>query len=365
MQTHKIVQSLVLLTISLILFTTAPLLHAEPWQCGTPLLIAHEHHNNEADVDIPPLAPAAPALLGQIDRFFIHIPETSITATCIAIGQHCYIYVENSLRAMITDAEAAAIAKTFDTRIYPSVRHWMGAETQPGLDRDNRITILMHDVGMNASGRDYGGYFAPVDLQPTLPNSNRRDILFMDIFQFRERARQTFYSSLAHEFAHLVNWYQNGGTVDQRWLEEGIASFVEWGVYGTVHTLFVDNYLKNPNVSLTTANTLDVYYGAAFMLILYLYENYGGVQFIRALAAEDMLGQHAIDITLGENRRFTDVFLDWGLANYLNNPLHGQHLSYQNLPNRKVRYRLPTRCQLSENRHSCPYRQLGNTLHTF
>ena len=334
------VPTLLLRTLGLILLMAAwKAGYAEPWRCGTPLLIARGYDDSiRGDTrELAPTAPAAPALLGQIDRFFIHIPETSVTATCVAIGQYCYIYVENSVRAMMTDAEATTITKTFDTQIYPKVRHWMGAETQPGLDRDNRITILMHDVGMNASGRDYGGYFAPVDLQPTLPNSNRRDILFMDIFQFKERARQTFYSSLAHEFAHLVNWYQNGGTVDQRWLEEGIASLVEWGVYGTIHTLFVDNYLANPNVSLTTANTLDVYYGAAFMLLLYLYENYGGITFIRDLAAEDVLGQHAIDITLGEDTRFTDTFLDWGLANYLNNPVHGQQMSYRNLPNRKIR----------------------------
>ena len=34
---------------------------------------------------------------------------------------------------------------------------------EPGLDRDNRITLLMHDVGMNESGQDYGGYFSPTD----------------------------------------------------------------------------------------------------------------------------------------------------------------------------------------------------------
>ena len=321
------------------IFSANLALHAEPWKCGTPLLC--EHLPPIADFNLKNLendstVPAAPVQLGQIDRFYIHIPKGTIQAKCVAVGTHCYIYIENDLKDMLSQADANAVAKTFDTFIYAKVQDWIGSEFQPGLDRDNRITILFHDVGMNASGQDYGGYFSPIDLHPTHATSNRRDMLYMDIFQFKERARHTFYSSLAHEFAHLINWYQNGGTTDQRWLEEGIASFVEWGVYRNVHTLFVDRFLATPSMSLTTANTNDVYYGAAFMLLLYLYENNGGKSFIRQLAAEDRLGLSAIDNTLGNNRHFVDVFLNWALTNWINNPVFGKHNSYQNLPNRKV-----------------------------
>ena len=127
-------------------------------------------------------------------------------------------------------------------------------------------------------------------------------MLYMDVFQFRERSRHTFYSSLAHEFAHLINWFQNGGTTDQRWLEEGTASFVEWAVYGTVHNIFVDGYLANPSVSLAYANTRDTYYGGTFMLMLYLYEQYGGPELIRGIIETDALGEHAIDAALAGRR---------------------------------------------------------------
>ena len=329
---------------------------ADLWQCGTPLLIAdvatERARQQEKDVKtgrarlLDERAPAAPVQLGQIDRFFIHIPEMEVKATCVAISEHLYVYIDNSVRHMLTDAEAASIAAEFDTRIYPEVRKWMGSEFRPGLDRDNRITLLMHDVGMNASGRDYGGYFAPADQLPTEHNSNQREMLFMDIYQFRERTRRTFYSSLAHEFGHLINWFQNGGTTDQRWLEEGIACFAEWAVYGNVHTIYVDRYLAAPEVSLTYANTPNVYYGGAFMLLLYLYEQYGGAPFIRRIVEEDTLGQQAIENALTQayqaregsprEKRFADVFLNWGLANWLNNNTRAKQLGYQNLRNRKV-----------------------------
>ena len=313
--------------------------HADSWKCGTPLLC--EKYNTVQNKMIPNFntiiaAPAAPAKIGQSIRFFVHIPETTIHAKCVAVGQFCYIFVEEKYQNMLTDAQAIGIATTFDTEIYPKVHHWIGSETQPGLDRDNRITILLHDVGNNASGQEYGGYFSPSDLNPTLPTSNRRDIVYMDIFQYKERSQLTFKSSLAHEFAHLINWYQNGGTSDQRWLEEGIASFTEWGIYGYIHTLFVDGYLADPSMSLTTANTFDTYYGASFMFLLYLYENYGGINFIRKLADEDTLGLPAIDATLNKKDNLVDVFLNWATANWFNNPIRGNDLSYQNLRNRKI-----------------------------
>lgn len=326
----------------LIFFLVSSFVFADSWLCGTPLL--HQEHLVQHPPEAVPAAPAAPVQIGQTERFFIHIPEAEVTATCIAKSEHLYVYIENSVRDMLTDVEAVAIAKEFDTRIYPNVRKWMGTEWKPGLDRDNHITLLMHDVGMNGSGLEYGGYFASVDQLPTAPNSNRREMLYMDIFQFRERSRHTFYSSLAHEFAHLINWFQNGGTTDQRWLEEGTASFVEWAVYGNVHTIFVDGYLADPGVSLAYANTWDVYYGGAFMLMLYLYEQYGGPELIRGIIGTDALGEHGINAALagsGRSERFPEVFLNWGLANWVNAPARNRKLGYAGLRNRRVTAAVP------------------------
>ena len=328
---------LLITSITLIFCVIRASVFADSWLCGTPLL--HQEHIHQHPPEEIPAAPAAPVQIGHVERLFIHIPEAEVTATCIAKSKHLYVYVDNSVRDLFTDAEAVAVAREFDNRIYPNVRKWMGTEWKPGLDRDNRITLLMHDVGMNQSGKDYGGYFSPTDQLPTQPNSNRREMLYMDVFQFRERDRHTFYSSLAHEFAHLVNWFQNGGTTDQRWLEEGTASFVEWAVYGTVHNIFVDGYLANPSVSLAYTNTSDVYYGGTFLLMLYLYEQYGGPEMIRGIIETDALGEHAIDAALagsGKSDRFPEIFLNWGLANWVNTQAQNKQLGYAALRNRKV-----------------------------
>ena len=355
-----------LILITFILWIVTSVASADSWRCGTPLL--HQQHLGQHPPEEIAAAPAAPVQIGQTERFFIHIPEAEVIATCIAKSDHLYVYIENSVRHLFTEAEAVAIAREFDTRIYPRVREWMGSEWKPGLDRDNRITLLMHDVGMNNSGADYGGYFSPADQIPTAPNSNRREMLYMDIFQFRERSRHTFHSSLAHEFAHLVNWFQNGGTTDQRWLEEGMASFVEWGVYGTVHTIFVDGYLANPGVSLAYANTRDVYYGAAFMLMLYLYEQYGGRELIRGIVGSDALGEQAINAALADNGRsvsFPDVFLNWGLANWGNTQARNRQLGYAHLQNRKVNAAVPRLFNYPNEANNIPIDQWGTYYAVF
>ena len=275
--------------------------------------------------------------VGSIKDFYIHIPENKIQATCIAIGKNVYLYVENSVKNLITDLEAAEIVTEFHEKIYPKIHQWIGEEPRPGLDRDSRFTLLLHDVGNNKSARDYGGYFSSADQNPLDPNSNRGEILFMDIYTYRQRGKRTFYTSLAHEITHLVNWYQNGGHTDEIWLEEGMASFAEWAIYGNVHTIFVNGYLKDPTVSLTEANTQNVLYGAGFMFLLYAYENYGGREFIKELVRQDQLGMAGVEATLEmlkREKKAIDIFQNWLVANLFNDQSKGALFGYRHLPAR-------------------------------
>ena len=313
------------------------------WGCGTPTLMC-EHASRRPVAAAPqqphlPAAPAPEVHVGKTEQFFTHIPEQLVEATCLAIGENIYLYIETAFQHMMTAAQAREVVAEFDSRIYPQVHRWIGFEWRPGLDLDTRITVLMHDVGANNSGKDFGGYFSSVDQDPTALNSNHREMVYMDIFQFRERSRFTFYNSLAHELAHLVNWYQNGGTSDERWIEEGIASFVEWAIYRNVHGIFIDGYFEEPGISLTSGNTFETYYGASFTLLLYLFEQHGGERFIREFARQDLLGIRGIDATLtslGRAERFADVFQNWALANFVNNLSRGKSLGYKNLRNRRI-----------------------------
>ena len=103
-------------------------LHADHWKCGTPLLIKDtqlSQNSNQVNAAQVSSAPAAPARVGQTQRFFVHIPEASINATCIAVGIHCYIFIDTEYEDMLSEATAKVVADTFDTNIYPEVQQWM------------------------------------------------------------------------------------------------------------------------------------------------------------------------------------------------------------------------------------------------
>ena len=324
-ETHK------LLLLTLMFFVAlANTAYGEDWICGTPELIKYANNNSQnlAQGNIVMAAPEINA--GDRKQFYTHIPEGRIRATCRKVGKHAYIYVDDSVAEVLKDAELNDIATEFDNIIYPQCHDWFGTEWKPGVDGYSRIFILFHDVGANSSAKGYGGYFSPVDEQATALQSNRKEILYMDAYLLSQRGRFTFLATLAHEFTHLLNWFQNGGSTDESWLEEGRASFAEWAIYGNIHTLFVEGYLSDPSISLPSASSSNTRYGAAFMLLVYIYENYGGKQTIREISAQNKKGIAAINAALeklGYRQRFDDVFNTWAVANYLNdtnrNPLYG------------------------------------------
>ena len=324
------------------LFLPFSLLFAQqlPFSCGTPECIERffaRPVGERRDEPVPSAPTREQIETGQIDVFYTHIPEQKVKATCIGIGEHLYLYVENSVLPMVNEIDTAEIIRVFDTKIYPNVQRHFGSEWRPGLDRDLRITILMHDVGRDRSARDYAGYFSPADQHLDASYSNQREMIYMDTYSFRDRSRWTFFSSLAHEFVHLVNWYQNGGRTDQRWLEEGMASFSEWIIYQKIHSIYVEGYLKNPTVSLHSLDHPDLYYGASFLLLLYLYENHGGQDFIRQLIAEDLLGLAGIEAVLrkiGDTIPISELVINWAVANLLNeiDRISDLPLGYNGLP---------------------------------
>jgi len=330
----------------LIFFTVfAGVSYGGDWFCGTPELMKYAgeytqkltlgtkqglERSDEAAFQENSVTAAPNINAGDKMQFYTHIPAGRVWATCRKVGQHAYIYVEDSVADIIKDAELNDIINEFDNNIYPECHDWFGTEWNPGIDGYSRIFILFHDVGNNKSAAEYGGYFSPVDELTRASSSNRKEILYMDAYLFSQRGRFTFFASMAHEFTHLLNWFQNGGNTDESWLEEGRASFAEWAIYGNIHSIFVKGYLSAPSISLTSASSPNTRYGAAFMLLSYLYENYGGKQTIREVSAQNKKGIAAINAALetrGYQERFGDVFNTWVVANYLNdtskNPLYG------------------------------------------
>jgi hypothetical protein len=297
--------------------------------CGSWSLPEMNDHLGADALSAPSLPAAPPSQVGDRLTFFVHIPEGRVRATLRHVGKRATYWVAESEADVVTDAAIRSLADEFDRVIYPTVHAWFGSEWFPGVDGDGRLTILFHDIENNASAAGFGGYFSPTDEIPRLPTSNVREVLYLDAYAIRDYERFRFLSLVAHEFTHIVNWRQRGGRTDQRWLEEGRASFAEWAVYGNIHVDFVNNYLADTTVSLTAGNNFQTWYGGGFLFALYCYDRFGRA-FIESFYREPERGFRAVEATLkrlGRSETLEDVVRGWTLANLVNdrnaNPLAG------------------------------------------
>jgi len=341
------------------------------WQCGTIELIKSKDISRApkiaADIQttlMKDLRAAPQSQVGDQLELYTHIPNGKVRATCRRVGKHAYVFVDNAVSNLVAEADLDDIIKTFDNRTYPQVRANLGAEWKPGIDMDARITLLLHDVGDNGSGAGYGGYFSPEDEIPNAPNSNHREIIYVDVY-YPTQKRHALHSTIAHEFTHLMNWFQNGGSSDETWLEEGVASFAEWQIYDSVHWIYVERFFNSPPTSLVSSRSENISYGASFLFLLYLYEKYGGEEIIREIVAQDRKGITAINAALkkrsrtrpefGDSIHFSDVFNKWAIANFLNDTRQDSFYGYDN--GKMAKYKIKPNAKIIERNY--PARRAG------
>lgn len=169
------------------------------------------------------------AELGETIDFFVDSNydwkgRDEISATLREISDRTYFYIEDEYWSDLSGAQQSLYldyldqaAREFDRTTYPSVRYIFGSEWKPGIDDDERITILLTRLKSSA-----GGYFNSKDefLVSQQPTSNEREMFYVNAVQI---VNSLFDSFLAHEFQHLINWNQkerSQGIVEEVWLNE-------------------------------------------------------------------------------------------------------------------------------------------------
>ena len=286
------------------------------------------------------MAPAAPNrdLLGDQRSFFVYnfknVGYDKITATLRKVGGHCYIYVDNTLWTgnLITQPQIETIASTFDNTYYPTETAYFGQENSPGIDNDIRVTVLITRIV--TSSNSIIGYFDPTDELPDSQaqtiglRSNQREMFYMNGYDYIP-ANPTFMHTLSHEFFHMIQYNQN--PKEESWVGEGMADNAAYIVGNRALDDKMNAFMKNPSISLLPLS-YDVepiaHYGASFLFIRYLFEQYGGSNvteqqnFMRNLTRSGDKGTRTIDFALASagypDVKFKDIFADWTLTNYIN-----------------------------------------------
>ncbi|MFO7583670.1 MAG: immune inhibitor A [Anaerolineales bacterium] len=276
--------------------------------------------------NIPDTFPSGPFSLGDSKQFWVTNVDSNtnfqITATVRYVTPSSYFWIQDSVRYNENDLQK--LAEEFDRKIYPTNRAFFGSEPNPGVDEDPRIHILY----ASGLGRSLAGYFSSADAVHPLahPYSNAHEMFLLNSDTIRLNEQFT-YGVLAHEFQHMIHWYQDRN--ETSWLNEGFSELaVLLNDYNTGGFDFA--FISNPDLQLNDwpndSSATTPHYGASFLFAAYFLDRFGE-QATQSLVLHPENGLESVDVVLREINALDpltsqpiladDLFADWVIANYL------------------------------------------------
>ena len=300
---------------------------------------------------------------------------TKRPATLRAVGNYCYIWVLDSYFAStasgskISSEKAQVLAGKFDA-LYPLVREVFGTESDKmidtrdlvdissGSDTGTKVNIVVYDIEGDYKADQQGGtlgYFWAKDYytaaaakesgDATIGLTNCGKYFYVDSY-FLNEAPLMLYSTLAHEFQHMINFGQKtmrsmetdqAGSqvlVSQTWSNEMMSMVCEdmvqeyLGVQDKDSPIarlpwFCQHYYLSGLTDWLGGNPVQVSYAGAYAFGAYLARNYGGTQLIKEIATNNYVDQQAITQALqarGYQETFESVFEKYVQALVLDNP---------------------------------------------
>ena len=253
----------------------------------------------------------------------------------------------------------------FQNKIYPVLTSTFGLEPKPGVDKDERITVLVHQMGSDA-----GGYFRSGNVYEKLqsPSSNEREMVYLNSQYIGKPDVKSF---LAHEFVHLITINQKDllrRTTEETWLNEARAEYAptllgyDDTYKGSNLERRVRDFLARPSDSLTEWRNKKEDYGMVNVFIQYLVDHYG-VRILVDSLQSSQVGISSINEALRKNgfqEDFVQVYEDWAIAVLVNDCVLGKRYCYvnknlQDLRIAPVFYLLPGGETIFSTYHTVPY----------
>jgi immune inhibitor A len=322
----------------------------------------------ECNIPATMTPPSAPRQVGDTDTFWVTNVDSNenfqVDATLQYETPHVYFWVENDVK--YNGDQLKALANAFENKIYPTDREFFGSEWTPGIDGDVHIYIL-YASGM---GRSIAGYFSSADeLPPQAHEYSNAHEMFLFNADNTNLGDQFTYGVLAHEFQHMIHWYQDRN--ETSYLNEGfseVAAFLNGYDVGGFDWL----YSTNPDLQLNDwpndPSATSPHYGASFLYLTYFLDRFGE-DATKALvkdqengldSVDDVLKQiNATDPVSGKPIGADDVFMDWAATNYLLNGNVGDgRYTYHN-------YSSAPQTSPTETVNNCPTDAMGRTVHQY
>ena len=282
----------------------------------------------------------------SIDPSYDNQGRSEAMAVMLALSNKAYFYIdEDWWNALDQSKQVEAkksleyLAEEFDKKIYPTLTTAYGSEWRPGIDGDERITILFHLLKESAAG-----YFSTGNEYPKAQNSqsNEREMVYLNANKIGNLLTRSY---LAHEFTHLITFFQKDklrGMEEDIWLNEARAEYASTLLgYDVVYDNSnlkerVRQFVSNTFNSLTEWQGKPYDYGVANIFIQYLADQYGPELLFQSFQS-DKVGIPSLEETMakfGFSEDFTTVFTNWAVAVFINDCSLGQRYCYLN-PNLK------------------------------
>ncbi len=292
--------------------------------------------------------PASADILSESHNFYINkdfdkYGREISSFTLRYISEKAYLYVDDTYWNELSTSgrenfqkSLESLGNEFDSAIYPRETAFYGNEANPGIDGDPRIVL-----GIQSLKEGYGGYFDTVHSysKQEATQSNAREMIFINALATHldvDLARMF----LAHEFLHLISFNQKerlNSSVEDIWLNEARAEYgVSVSGYNTdpVQSNLAqrkDTFIENPTDSLTEWQNKHPDYASVLIFTHYLVEQYGQ-DILKETLRSKTSGIASINEYLaakGYGEKFSDIFVEWMAANYLNDVSLSPRLGYR------------------------------------
>ncbi len=274
----------------------------------------------------------------------------AVSSTCKGIGNHCYVFVDDAeWNSKVNQTAVDSIVNEFENKtpanpnkgIYQTDVETFG--NPPDVDNDSHIIILIYDI------KDYyettstwvPGYFDGYN-ETNQIESNKAEIYYMDCNPTdltTSYGIEVAYETIAHEFQHMIHWNYHKTFRELTFIDESCSMFAE--INCGYHSSFQSLYAGEPNHYLldwrsdSNPNFLNDY-GRAQRLAIYFNDQFGSSIF-KHIVQNGLTGIDGLKNSLllsGQSISFTNVFINWEVANKLDersiNSAYGY--IYPNLP---------------------------------
>lgn len=266
----------------------------------------------------------------NVDKNFNAGYQEQISATLVKTTSKIYFYIEKNWWDSQMTAKQEDILNNLDTlslefenKIYPTLTFIFGSEWRPGVDGDEKITVLFDSLKEGA-----GGYFREADeyLKIQVPSSNEREMLYLPISQIDNSQLKVF---LAHEFVHLITFNQKNRISDiseEVWLNEARADYsstilgYDDQYQGSNLQRRVQAFLEKPTDSLTEWQETKYDYGSVSLFTHYLVDHYG-ISILTDSLKSKLVGIPSIEYALPKvsaSEDFSQIFTNWTIATAVN-----------------------------------------------